>query len=389
MRFLFTTIPGSGHFHPMVPLAQTLRQRGHEVVFAASPAFTASVEAAGFDNIPTGPSWLENLGDPVMAKIVQGELVVELTRMGMVEGVVRAAGAFRPDAIVRGGAEIGGLIASAILDIPMASHVAAADKRYLDWIRPSVSRAADAHGLDGERVSGRDFAVLQIDRTPASFQPPGWVASGSAINIRPEVYDGGGELPEWFEGLAHRPLVYVTFGTVFNLNTDLFVLVARALSAEPIDVVMTVGRGASIAALGPLPGNVHAVPYLSQARVLKSAAAVVCHGGYNTVIAALGAGVPIYAIPMGADQPFNAERLVATGAGLSAPPPVPTGRPGPPAFTPPAPDDIRDATRRLVAEQSFRAGALRIASEIDALPGADVAAQRLEAAVQVSGGVPA
>ena len=39
-----------------------------------------------------------------MAQIVQGDLFVELTRMGMVEGAVQAARDFEPDAIVRGGA---------------------------------------------------------------------------------------------------------------------------------------------------------------------------------------------------------------------------------------------------------------------------------------------
>ena len=389
MRFLFTTVPGSGHFHPMVPLAKALRHRGHDVTFAASPAFTGSVAAAGFDNIPSGPSWLENLADPVMAQIVQGDLFVELTRMGMVEGVVRAARDVQPDAIVRGGAEIGGLIASAILDIPVAAHLAAADKRYLEWIRPAVARAAVEHGLDGELVSAQDFSVLEIDRTPGSFQPPGYAPPANGVNVRPDVYDGGGELPDWFQHRGERPLVYVTLGTVFNLNGDLFRLIAGALADEPIDVVMTLGRGASVESVGPLPPNVRAVPYLSQARVLQSAAAVVCHAGYNTVIAALGAGVPVYAIPMGADQPYNAERLVTTGAGLSAPLPVPTGRPGPPAFTPPSLDEIRDATRRLVSDPAFRGGAGRIAAEIDALPAIDVAAERLEVAVQARSRVPA
>ena len=39
MRILFTTIPGSGHFHPLVPTAQALQRRGHDVAFAASPTF--------------------------------------------------------------------------------------------------------------------------------------------------------------------------------------------------------------------------------------------------------------------------------------------------------------------------------------------------------------
>ena len=91
MRILFTTIPGSGHFNPIVPTAKALQARGHEVTFAASEAFTSSIETAGFKNIPAGPSWLENMADPVMQEILRKEFFTELVRMGMVEGIVRAA----------------------------------------------------------------------------------------------------------------------------------------------------------------------------------------------------------------------------------------------------------------------------------------------------------
>ncbi len=98
MRFLFTTIPGSGHFHPIVPTGRALQRRGHDVSIAASPSFAPAIEAAGFEAHPAGPAWLENLGDPVMQKIIAGEFFVDLARMGMVEGVVRAATATRADA---------------------------------------------------------------------------------------------------------------------------------------------------------------------------------------------------------------------------------------------------------------------------------------------------
>ena len=102
MRFLFTTIPGSGHFHPLVPTARALQRRGHDVAFAASPAFAPAIEAADFEAHPAGPAWLEQLSDPVMQKIMAGEFFVDLIRMGMVEGVIRAAKATGADVIVRG-----------------------------------------------------------------------------------------------------------------------------------------------------------------------------------------------------------------------------------------------------------------------------------------------
>jgi len=385
MRFLVTTIPGHGHFHPIVPTARALQRRGHDVSIAASPSFAPAIEAAGFEAHPAGPVWLENLGDPVMQKIIAGDFFVDLARMGMVEGVVRAATATGTDAIVRGGAEVGGLIAGAILGLPVASVAAAANKVYWPMIRPGVARAAAEHGLDGERVTSDDFEVLKIDRTPPSLEMPGYVAPENQINIQPQATDdGGGELPDGFGDLGGRPLVYVTLGTVFNGNVPLFRLVADALADQPFDVVIALGNGIPREALGEVSGNILVGGYLPQARILERASVVVSHGGYGTVSSALAAGLPLFLLPMGADQPYNAERCITAGAALGVIQPELPGPPqaGPPPFTPPEPAVIRDGTLRLLHEPAFREAAGAIAAEIAAMPTADDAAERLEAAVR-------
>lgn len=383
MRFLFTTIPGSGHFNPLVPTALALQRRGHDVVFAASPAFAPAIEAAGFEAHPAGPAWLERLSDPVMQKIMAGEFFVDLIRMGMVEGIIRAAKATGADAIVRGSGELGGLVAGAILELPVASAAPAAAKFYEPMIRPSVARAAAEHGLDGERVTDVDFEMLRIDRTPPSLEMPGYVAPANEINVRPEAFDGGGELPAWFDDLGERPLVYVTLGTVMNGNIPLFKLIADALADQPFDVVIALGHGIPREALGEVAANIRVGGYLPQARILERATAVVNHGGYNTVSAALGAGLPLFLLPMGADQPYNTERCISAGAALGVIQPQPDGPPSaaPPPFTPPDAAVIRNGTRRLLEEPAFREAARRIGAEIAALPPAAYAAERLEQAV--------
>lgn len=383
MRFLFTTIPGSGHFHPLVPTARALQSRGHDVAFAASPSFAPAIEAAGFEAYPAGPAWLEELSDPVMQKILAGEFFVDLVRMGMVEGVIRAAKATGADAIVREGAELGGLVAGAMLDLPVASAAAAANKIYWPMLRPGVARAAAEHGLDGELITADDFEMLRIDRTPATLETPDYVAPANEINVQPEPFDGGAELPEWFDDLGAGPLVFVTLGTVFNGNVPLFRLIADALADQPFEVVFALGHGIPREALGEVAGNISVGGYLPQAKVLQRASVVVNHGGYNTVSAALGAGLPLFLLPMGADQPYNAERCITAGAALGVIQPQPPGPPqaGPPPFTPPDPGVIRDGVLRLLDEPAFRDAAHAVAAEIAAMPRADHAAQSLERAV--------
>ena len=383
MRFLFTTIPGSGHFHPLVPTARALQRRGHEVAFAASPSFAPAIEGAGFEAHPAGPAWLEELSDPIMQKIMAGEFFVDLIRMGMVEGIIRAAKATGADAIVRGSGELGGLVAGAILELPVASAAPAAAKFYEPMIRPGVARAAAEHGLDGERVTAVDHEILRIDRTPPSLEMPGYEAPPNAINVRPEPFDPGGELPAWFDAVGQRPLVYVTLGTVMNGNIPLFRLIADALANQPFDVVIALGHGIPHNALGEVADNIRVGGFLPQARILERASVVVNHGGYGTVSAALSAGLPLFLLPMGADQPYNSDRCISAGAALGVIQEQPPGPPSaaPPPFVPPDPQVIRDGTRRLLDEPAFRDAAGGIAAEIAALPPADYAAVRLEEAV--------
>ncbi len=48
MRVLFTALPLTGHFNPLVPIARAVRDAGHAVAFACPAGFAPVVEAAGF-----------------------------------------------------------------------------------------------------------------------------------------------------------------------------------------------------------------------------------------------------------------------------------------------------------------------------------------------------
>src|SRR5467141_1019580 len=69
MRVLFTTLPGAGPFHPLVPLAQTLQAAGHEVAFACARSYCPTVEATGFRCFPAGFDWLLSDREPVYARV--------------------------------------------------------------------------------------------------------------------------------------------------------------------------------------------------------------------------------------------------------------------------------------------------------------------------------
>jgi UDP:flavonoid glycosyltransferase YjiC (YdhE family) len=77
---------------------------------------------------------------------------------------------------------------------------------------------------------------------------------------------------------------------------------------------------------------------------------VITHGGHGTVCRALGAGVPVLSCPAVGDMAENGARVQWAGAGLMLP--WRLAHPGP----------LRWAARRVLAEDSFAAGARGIAA---------------------------
>jgi UDP:flavonoid glycosyltransferase YjiC (YdhE family) len=77
----------------------------------------------------------------------------------------------------------------------------------------------------------------------------------------------------------------------------------RIAAAKSRDVA-TLGR------LRDAPGpNARVEAFLPHGPVLKRAACVVCHGGHGITVGALGAGVPVCAVPFCRDQ-FDVVRRV-------------------------------------------------------------------------------
>src|SRR4051812_34436211 len=87
--------------------------------------------------------------------------------------------------------------------------------------------------------------------------------------------------------------------------------------AAPVNAIVTVGSDIDPATSGPQPDHVRVERYIPQAVGLLHCDVVVSHGGSGSTIGALAAGVPCVLLPMGADQPLNAARCEALGAGVA------------------------------------------------------------------------
>jgi UDP:flavonoid glycosyltransferase YjiC (YdhE family) len=161
----------------------------------------------------------------------------------------------------------------------------------------------------------------------------------------------------------------VSFGSVAATvppAARIYGIALEAVADLPARVLLTTGPMETPLS-APAP-NVHIERWVPQADVLPEARAVVCHGGSGTTLGALAAGVPLVITPLFADQPQNARRVAATGAGIHV-----QGHEWSEAMRAVDPVALHDAIATVLTDDVYAEAAQRIAAEIRELPPVDTA----------------
>ena len=212
------------------------------------------------------------------------------------------------------------------------------------------------------------FRHLRLEFAPRSYL--GGPASGDAVrrHVRHFPTDGGdtSREPDWLRDLGRRPVVVATLGNNYNRTPGVFETIIEGLSAEPVDVVVTIGRNRDPRELGTVPENVRLERYVPLTQLLPHADVTICHAGFNTIFTAIAAGTPLVLIPIDSDQPTGAVRCRDLGLG-----PMLNRR----QLTPEA---VRDAVRSVMTEPHYRKALAAFRRELDALPGTGETASLLE-----------
>jgi UDP:flavonoid glycosyltransferase YjiC (YdhE family) len=375
--------PMFGHFHAMVPLAQALKEGGHDVAFATGKGFGPVIQRNGFRHFPCGmdfdgskdifealPEWkglaarYENQGLRQLGGFI--EVLAPL----MADDLIPVMRSWKPDLIVRDPVEFGGYIAAEIDGLAHASGMWAVYISAKALCPQAVMKLRRRYGLP------EDPALDTLDRYLAfDFLPPSWAFPdmpyppvAHRFCAPPFDMSGGNEiLPAWVDRLSGRPTVYATLGTTFNQAPDVFRAILAGLAEQNVNLVMTTGRSMDPAQFGPQPDHIRIERYIPQSLILPRCHALIFHGGYNSLLSALWHGLPMVIIPQGAgDNLPTAWRCAAMGLG---------------AFvdeTPPKPESIRKAVKTVLERPSFRVRAREVQGEIKSLPSLAQAVKRLE-----------
>jgi UDP:flavonoid glycosyltransferase YjiC (YdhE family) len=346
-------------------------EAGHQVAFATGAAFCPTVEAAGFMAFPAGfdyaglplDTWfpqLHTLSGDAYIRFIAREVRVQTQARQMVPDLLRlAANAYRPDLVVRDAAEYGGCVAAEILGVPHASVRTACTpssfaRRFL--IADQLTQLRQDWGLSPDPDVDMPFRYLHLACQPPDFSAEHELPAPTSHALQPAVFDrsAGEDLPDWVTRLPDRPTLCATLGTFMNRSADVFAAILSGLRDEPLNLVVLVGRDVDPAQFGPQPESVHVLRYVPLSLLLPRCDLVLSHAGFSTVVTSLANGLPSVLVPLGADQPENAQTCARLGVGRV----VGSRERTPHGFRAAVCDVLADTRYRLRAEQLREAMAL-------------------------------
>lgn len=411
-RFLFVLFEGGGNVPPMLGLARRLVEHGHSVRVIAEPANEAESRAVGceftaytraphrFDKSAASTFMDDYLGkNPLEGMFRFIDAVLAGPAAEYAQDVLEELQARPVDLVVVNEFLFGGLFAAEKLGIPTVMVTPGIYNFYLPnmpppgalplaglpgWLRdkgygmlfkkvilkraiPGLKRARRTIGLS-EDINPIQY-LNQLKRslvlTSPSFEfpavfPPNMRYTGPVLDDPALVEPWQSPWPE----NDQRPLVVVSFSTTYQAHEQILQRVIDAFKDLPVRGLVTVGPSIDEKSL-QAPSNVVLRQYVSHMQVFPHAAAVVTHAGHGTVIRALAHGVPVITMPVGRDQPGNAARVVARGAGVRLEPAAPSSA-------------IRQAIQTVLSVPSYRENARKLSATLVSEARASAAITELE-----------
>ena len=392
LRLLVAAFGDPGHAFPAIALARELGRRGHEVLVETWERWREPVEAEGLAF--TGAQEY-TVYPPPGPDTPDGQTAAAAAR-----ALARLMEEFEPDLVVSDILTLAPTLAAEVAGVRHATlipHVYPVQQPGMPMYSLGLRPPRTALGRVGWKATGPLLAMGlrrgrdELNETRARLGLPpierfhGGMSELLAIVATfpqleysrywpshvqvtgPLFFELPGEEVAIPEG--DGPLVLVAPSTSQDPECELLRAALAGLADEPVRVLATTNRHRPERPIEG-PPNATVVDWMLYSQAMPAADVVVCHGGHGTVARALATGAPLLVCPSVGDMGENAARVAWSGAGLSVPRRLLSPR------------SIRLATRRLLAEERFRARAHEIAAWSGAHDGAAAAADLVEEAAR-------
>ncbi|MFF8639988.1 macrolide family glycosyltransferase [Streptomyces sp. NPDC015345] len=376
-------VPMISHVLPGLEIIRELAARGHRVTYADDPAVAHLIEPTGAELVPYDSTlphrdniWPDDpieasalFLDDAMAVLPQLRAVYDddpadlyLYDIGAYVGRALAEAQGRPvvqlsPTFVAWGSyqeDVGAHLAR----LPGADVLEA---RFKEWLAGCGATTLDVGEFSG--VPPRALATI-----PRAMQPHADTVGPRVDFVGPCFGDrarrGGWARPEGAE-----KVLLVSLGSAYTKQPEFYRRCVAAFGDLPgWHVVLQIGKHVDPAELGAnLPANIEVRSWVPQLAILEQADAFVTHAGMGSSSEGLYTGVPMIAVPQGAEQPMNADRLVELGVARRLDTEDATG------------DALRSALLALVSDPEVAERCARLKAEVRAEGGTSRAADLIEA----------
>ncbi len=363
-RIVITTIGSLGDLHPQIALAIELRQRGHDIIFAAMKEYGAIIEPLGFEFHPMRPDGTPINNPEEIAKMTDlktgSEYVVRSWLLPNLRDTYTDLldSAKDADLIIAGDIVYAAPLVAEKLGIPWVS-LALAPVAFCSAYDPSVIplfpflvklrglgtwfnqaivrllKSVTQSWTEPIHQLRKELGLSQLSNNPIVDKSSACLvlAMFSAMLAQPQpdwdkntvvtgftFYDGDldrGELPlqiQQFLDAGAAPIVFTLGSAAVMVPGTFYQESIRAATQLNRRAILLIGNNTPP---DDLSEDIMAIDYVPYSQIFPHACAIVHQGGIGTTAQALRAGRPTLIMPYTYDQPDNADRVRRLGTSLT------------------------------------------------------------------------
>ncbi|MGW1377466.1 macrolide family glycosyltransferase [Streptomyces sp. NPDC002446] len=322
-------IPAVSHVLPSLAIIRELVARGHRVTYANDPAVSDLIATTGAELVPctsvlpvADNDWPD---DPIAA--------MDLFLDDAVQALPQLRAAYDHDRADLYLYDIGAYAARALAEtqgrplLQLSPTFVAWESYGQDaaahlWQLPGADayRAKFAQWLvncgasttDVDAFSGRPSRALAL--IPRAMQPHVDQVDTDTVTFVGACRGPRGDENGWTRPADAENVLLISLGSAYTCRPEFYRNCLAAFGDLPgWHVVLQIGKYTDPRELGAIPPNVEVHSWVPQPAILEQADAFVTHAGMGGCGEGLLAGVPMIAVPQGAEQFLNADRLVELG----------------------------------------------------------------------------
>ncbi len=384
-KIAFFCIPAYGHTNPTLEVVKELIRRGHEVRYYSYQLMKDKIESTGATFIPCDDYDIQMNLKPEDSQRIGKDIAFSMevlvnTTLALDEAVMSDMKAWNPDCIVADSMAYWGKLTAMKLGIPFVSSTTTfafnqqsakvmgqgigqlfAMIPGMIQANKSVKRLRDkGYPVKGAlSIISNDNQTNTIVYTSSEFQPYSESFSDKYVFVGPSIRTTDTQITK-----TDRKLLYISLGTVMNLNQSFYQNCIKAFGDTEWDVLMSVGDMTDVSKFGEIPANIQIMESVDQIAVLQQTDVFITHCGMNSTNEALYYKVPLVMFPQTNEQKGVANRVHELGAGLF--------------LQENSVDQIKQTVQAVLEESSYKQAAERIAESFYRCGGAKAAADKIE-----------